>query len=579
MLRAGRARMGAIVDGLVRVILPVARAIAPRLVRRIEVNVAVGAEKAHRPHPYSLWSAIGDLKPARGDTAPTAKPPSPTAPSLQRTTAPEAPFSPSGYVSWPGLADRRYTGRHLPPADDRETRDLPAIEEVFATLYRRPEGGFVPCARSSALFCFFAQWFTDSFLRTDPNDRRRNTSNHEIDFCQIYGLDERTAFALRERIGGRMRLERGLLPRLTNELGSVRREFLDLLHVRNDGVDDDRNVPLGQRLRDNLGTSLPQASGLERWSRMYATGLERGNSTILYTALSTLCVREHNRVADELAGRRPGWDDDRLFETARIVMIRNVLQIVVEDYINHLAGDYDFRLDRDFAERQAWYRSNRISLEFNLLYRWHSLVPDDFRVDGRSYPHEEFRFNNALLERHGVERCVNAASTQPAGRIGLRNTPWFLEKAECSTLDMSRTFRLKPFVHYCERFGMRRPESFAELVGDDDRAASDLERLYGSVDRVELPVGLLAQARGRGEVDAVLPPLVRRMVAVDAFTHIFTNPLLAEQVHDAAFEDEAWDVGELLEGTGGVVGLMRRASEPGTAAVPSFAVRAALPTD
>lgn len=53
-----------------------------------------------------------------------------------------------------------------------------------------------PNPRSSLLFCFFAQWFTDSFLRTHPTDTRRITSNHQIDLCRIYGLDEPSTWAL-----------------------------------------------------------------------------------------------------------------------------------------------------------------------------------------------------------------------------------------------------------------------------------------------------------------------------------------------------------------------------------------------
>ncbi len=52
---------------------------------------------------------------------------------------------------------------------------------------------------------FFAQWFTDSFLRTDRTDVRRNTSNHEIDLCQIYGLTEAATRMLREGAGGRLK--------------------------------------------------------------------------------------------------------------------------------------------------------------------------------------------------------------------------------------------------------------------------------------------------------------------------------------------------------------------------------------
>lgn len=571
--------MSKLVDFATRHVLPILGRIAPSWTQELMVNFAVKAERGRRPHPFSLWTGMHMGPPVEGATAATAKPLPPHAPAGMRSAVPftPAPFLASGYVSWPGLADRRYTGRHLPPAPDGFAASLPSTEEVVRSVFLRRPGEFTPCKRTSTLFCFFAQWFTDSFLRTDPIDRRRNTSNHEIDYCQIYGLDERTTFALRERQGGRMRLEGGLLPRLTTADGSVRPEFLDLSYIRED-MPTPGSVP-GQRLRDALARSLPQAGASERWARMYATGLERGNSTFLYTALSTMSVREHNRVAGVLARRHPDWDDDRLFETARIVMIRNVLEIVVEDYINHLAGDFDFELNRNFAEDQDWYRSNRISLEFNLLYRWHSLVPETVAVGGDVLDHADFRFNNAVLEKHGVERCINTASTQPAGRVQLYNTPEFLWRAEMATLDMSRTFALQPFVAYCERFGMRPPESIPELVGGDERATADLTRLYGTVERIEFPVGLLAQARAKDNEDAVLPPLIRTMVAVDAFSHIFTNPLLADQVHDAAFEGAAQDVGDLIEDRSGIAGLVARNAAAGTAPRPSFQVRAALPTD
>ncbi|MDT7933664.1 MAG: peroxidase family protein [Sphingomonadaceae bacterium] len=572
--------MSGLKDFALTYVLPLLERVAPHWTEELKINFAVSAERGKRPHPYSLWTGMGMGPPDAGATAATAKSlPShaPAVPALARGIAASAPFAPSGYVSWPGLADRRYTGRHLPPKPP--SRPLPDRERVVRSVLLRPEGQFIPCPRTSTLFCFFAQWFTDSFLRTDPIDRRRTTSNHEIDYCQIYGLDERTTWALRERRGGRMKLPGGHLPRLTDEQGAVLPEFADLSYIRDDSCPPVEHV-LGEWMRAALARSLPQAAEPDRWSRMYATGLDRGNSTILYTALSTMCVREHNRVAAAIERIHPDWDDDRLFETTRTVMIRNVLAIVVEDYINHLAGDgFRFRLERHFAEHQSWYRSNRISLEFNLLYRWHGMVPDRLDVDGVRYDHASYRFNNAVLERHGVERCINSASTQHAGRIGPFNTPAWLWRAEMASIDMARTFELAPFVDYCARFGRRAPESIAELTGGNERATAALTELYGSVEHVELPVGLICEGREYGDEDAVLPPLVRTMVSVDAFTHIFTNPLLADQVHQAAFEGPMSALGELIDNAGGVCGLMSRSAAPGTSCNPSFAVRAARPDD
>ena len=134
------------------------------------------------------------------------------------------------YVSWRGLTDRRWSGRHLPPS--RRT-DLPDIEPLLA-LYRRPDGEQRLCPKSTCLFPTFAQYLTDGFLRTetdgilsdaemadlmpedvDPKTRlRRNTSNHEIDLCTLYGRTHRQTMALRlssETDGQKGRLKSQLL--------------------------------------------------------------------------------------------------------------------------------------------------------------------------------------------------------------------------------------------------------------------------------------------------------------------------------------------------------------------------------
>src|SRR6476661_10981614 len=94
-----------------------------------------------------------------------------------------------------------------------------------------------------------------------------------------------------------------------------------------------------------------------------------GGSTIVYSALNTIFLREHNRLADLLKKSHSDWTDDQLFETARNINIAILLKIIIEDYINHLSGSsFRVHLEQGFADRCLWYRTNRISLEFNLLY-------------------------------------------------------------------------------------------------------------------------------------------------------------------------------------------------------------------
>ena len=108
-------------------------------------------------------------------------------PAIGKTrTRPYALSTKSPYTSWDSLTDRTYSGRHLPPATPKGGA-LPPVEEVVE-LFRRPAGGMVESEKSTVLFSYFAQWFTDGFLRTDYRKPLKNTSNHDIDLSNLYGL-------------------------------------------------------------------------------------------------------------------------------------------------------------------------------------------------------------------------------------------------------------------------------------------------------------------------------------------------------------------------------------------------------
>ncbi len=220
------------------------------------------------------------------------------------------------------------------------------------------------------------------------------------------------------------------------------------------------------------------------------------------------------------------------------------MKLVVEDYINHIVGHRFFQLDHRFAEEQHWYRANWIAVEFDMLYRWHGLAPDVIFKDpanpaGAKLGQLEFRNNNALFEEIGIGPLLDAVSKQPAGQAGLGNTPDFLWAAENANIKMARDFRLASFNDYRERFSLPRLRSFAELTRDAT-AQDKLQRLYGHVDNVEYIVGLFAEQPQPG---LLFGDLLNAMVAYDAFTQIFSNPLLSQNVYnEATFTDYGLDL-------------------------------------
>ena len=384
------------------------------------------------------------------------------------------------------------------------------------------------------LFSFFAQWFTDSFLRTDLRDRRKNTSNHEIDLCQIYGLREEITNYLRSKKDGKLKHQ------IIN--GEVFPPYL--FNVEETTTDNwvFANEEFGKLhprfALEFIFNNVPE----ERLKRMFAVGLEHGNSAIGYTVLNTIMLREHNRICDLMKDDNPEWDDERIFQTTRNIMIVLLIKVVLQDYIGNFSRlEFTLEPTPGMAEKQPWYRTNWIALEFNLLYRWHSMVPEKFEIDNESFNLDEFRNNTPLVTEYGIGSVITAATKQRAGRIGLYNTTsFFFEPLPIAndnrsvmerTVAMSRQAKLRSFNDYREAFSMPRLNSFEELT-DDPKLQQELKKLYNDrIDDLEWHVGIFAESH---DESFILGRLMTRMVGYDAFTHALTNPLMSIYVQNEA---------------------------------------------
>ena len=414
----------------------------------------------------------------------------------------------AAYTSWASLTDHSFFGRYLPP---REGADLPPLDEVLA-LFQPGADGLRPSPQSTLLFPCFAQWFTDGFLMTNDADRRRTTTNHQIDLSQLYGLRPEVTEALRRRSeqpGQKGRLKSEVVaggeewaPRLFDAEGRRNPEFAAL--------------PTPSRLPDGLPA--------ERRAGLFAFGGDRANTTPFTAALNTLFLREHNRLCAMLERAWPDWDDARVFETARNVNIAQLIRIAVEEYVNHISP-YWFNLlaDPNACYKACWNRQNWIPVEFNLLYRWHSLVPERVSWAGRLRPVADMRLDNRPLLQAGLGAAFTEASRTEAGRIGLFNTAGFLLPVERASIEQGRDNQLAGYNDYRAAMGYPRVTRFEQISGDP-RVVEGLRRTYGDVDRIEFFVGLLAE-----DVPprSAVPGLIGRMVAADAFSHALTNPLLA----------------------------------------------------
>ena len=426
------------------------------------------------------------------------------------------PFSTlEDYTSWESLTDKRY----LKPL--QTVANAPPIDDV-AQAFLRSENQGKHCEKSTLLFPVFAQYLTDGFLRTNMDDRVRTTSNHDIDLSPLYGRTREQTQALR------------LLDNSRGRRGRLRCQDIDGEDYPEELFEDDgvtvRRCFLnnkGEQILDApLGLSNYPGQGRER--HIFAVGGDRANATPMICLMNTLLLREHNRLAGHLENDNPSWDDERVFQTARSILVVMYIKIVIEEYINHISSAcFRLKADPKVTWKAHWNRPNWMTVEFALLYRWHPLIPNTVSWRGHEIVSGDMVLDNRFAIKAGLTQGFQDISRNKGMALTLFNTPAFLLDVEKAAINQARTLHIPKFNAYRKMMGMGPIDTFDQMTGDEEKA-SVLKSLYKTPDEVEFYVGLFAED---ANVNTPMPSLMGAMVALDAFTQALTNPLLSQHVY------------------------------------------------
>uniref|UniRef100_A0A671RC12 Prostaglandin G/H synthase 1 n=1 Tax=Sinocyclocheilus anshuiensis TaxID=1608454 RepID=A0A671RC12_9TELE len=382
------------------------------------------------------------------------------------------------YLNWEAYSNITYYTRILPPVPRDCPKPLGAkgkmklpdpkllVEKFMLRRNFRPDP-----QGTNLMFAFFAQHFTHQFFKTHNRVGLGFTKGlaHGVDAGHIYGDS----------------LDRQLDLRLHKD-GKLKHQV----------VNGEIYPPtvLDAPVKMNYPPSVPPELQLAIGQEVF--GLLPGLS--LY---ATLWLREHNRVCDILKQEHPTWGDEQLFQTTRLIIIGETIRIVIEDYVQHLSG-YRLKLHFDPALlfTSPFQYQNRIAVEFNQLYHWHPLMPDSFHIAGEEIHYPQFLFNTSILTHYGVEKLVDAFSTQPAGQIGGgHNIHPVVRKVAEGVIIESRELRLQPFNEYRKRFNLKPYTSFSEFTGEKEMA-KELEKLYGHIDALEFYPALLLEKTRPGVI-------------------------------------------------------------------------------
>jgi hypothetical protein len=115
------------------------------------------------------------------------------------------------------------------------------------------------------------------------------------------------------------------------------------------------------------------------------------------------------------------------------------------------------------------------SVEFKLMYMFHSTIPSNWAASEKGTP---------------IEELLTDAMSKSSGRFGACHTPAFLRSAEIGSIEWGRSTGCASYNDLRECFGLPRFTTWAQVNSDLDVQAS-LASLYpGGVEDLELYVGV-----------------------------------------------------------------------------------------
>jgi hypothetical protein len=389
----------------------------------------------------------------------------------------------------------------LTTANSGQSFDIPATEA--GDPFNPP--GSIPFTRSTY----------DPATGTTNARQQVNAVTAFIDGSQIYGSDAATADALRTHVGGQLKTGPGdLLP-----------------------LDNSANFP---------GGTLTMANDAQIVSndQLFAAGDVRANENIELTAIQTLFVREHNRIAAELQATHPTWTDEQLYQEARRLVIAELQIITYTEWLPALLGTsaspayrgYNSSVNPGIANEfsTAMFRFAHSQLD-NSVDR---LNNDGTDIAGGSVDLAEAFFNPTLINPAGVtdpfsglvstdiDPILKGAASGDAQEVDLlavrdvRNLLFGPPGAGGSDLiardiQRGRDHGLTDYNSMRAAYGLPRVTSFAQIT-HDVAVQQELQQLYGNVNNIDAFVGALAEDHAPG---ADVGPLTKAVLA-NQFTRL-----------------------------------------------------------
>lgn len=307
----------------------------------------------------------------------------------------------------------------------------------------------------------------------DSNPRQQiNQITTFIDGSMVYGSDEARQIELRAFEGGRLRVSDG-----------------DLLIYNDNG--------------------LPNQDGGLSVDEQFLAGDVRANENIALTAMHTLWVREHNRIAGELLAGDATLTDEQVYQQARSLVTAEIQAITYNEFLPALFGadligdyvGYDRHTDPSVTNEfsTAAYRFGHTMLSSELL----RLNNDGSVIDAGNITLLDAFFSPNEIVDHGIDSLLLGVTQQVANEVDtmivddVRNFlfgPPGADGMDLASLNIQRgrDHGLADYNDVRVAAGLAAVTEFADITSDA-QLQQRLEQVYGTVDNIDLWIGGLAE--------------------------------------------------------------------------------------
>ncbi|SPO03647.1 related to linoleate diol synthase [Cephalotrichum gorgonifer] len=411
---------------------------------------------------------------------------------------------------------------------------------LFDLLMARDDDTFEenPAGISAMLF-YHASIIIHDIFRTNREDMNKSDTSSYLDLAPLYGSSLRDQLEIRTMKGGRLKPDTFHEKRLLGQPAGV--NVMLVLYSRFHNYVCDILLKINENGRFSLACT-PDASPEDK--------------------AKAVAKQDHD-----------------LFNTARLIVGGLYVNVSLHDYLraitntHHTKSDWtlDPRVDigKQFdGEGVPRGVGNQVSVEFNLLYRFHSCISkkDEHWINNffvKLFPGRKAedlenislpelgqalaRFEEGIpkdpsartfdgLERQkdgtfkdeDLVRILKEAMDDPAGTFGARMVPKALKIVEVLGIHQARKWQVGSLNEFREFFGLKRYEKFTDINADND-IADVLEKLYTDPDMVELYPGLMLEdvkpVRNAGS--GICPTYtVGRAVLSDAITLVRSDRFL-----------------------------------------------------